>query len=90
MNVKTLLHGGEPKKGISPMLSLLLVKSCKLQDCILKQRESNITCIYMNLGCSRLGTENLDMLISIYKNWPEDARVGGSLSMKKFMEMEET
>jgi hypothetical protein len=44
----------------------------------------------MNLGCSRLGTENLDMLISIYKNWPEDARVGGSLSMKKFMEMEET
>jgi hypothetical protein len=30
------------------------------------------------------------MIVNIYKNWPKDARVGGSLSMKKFMEMEET
>jgi hypothetical protein len=29
------------------------------------------------------------MLISIYKNWPDDAHVGGFPSMKKFMEMEE-
>jgi hypothetical protein len=29
------------------------------------------------------------MLINIYKNWPDDAYVGGSLSMEKFMEMEE-
>jgi hypothetical protein len=34
--------------------------------------------------------ENFEMFISIYKNWPKDARVGGSLSMQKFMEMEET
>jgi hypothetical protein len=26
----------------------------------------------------------------MYKNWPQDARVGGFLSMQKFMEMEET
>ncbi len=54
------------------------------------ERVFNITCIYMNLCCSRLGSENLEMLINIYKNWPKDARVGVSLSMKKFMEMEET
>jgi hypothetical protein len=29
------------------------------------------------------------MLINIYKNWPNDAHVGGSPSMKKFIEMEE-
>jgi hypothetical protein len=50
----------------------------------------NITYIYMSLHCSRLGTKNLEMLINIYKNWPEYARVASSLSMKKFMEMEET
>jgi hypothetical protein len=54
------------------------------------ERVFNITCIYMNLCRSRLGMENLEMLINIYKNWPKDARVGGSLSMKKFMEIEET
>jgi hypothetical protein len=37
----------------------------------------NITCVYMNLHHSRLGTENLEMLINVYKNWPEDARVEG-------------
>jgi hypothetical protein len=30
------------------------------------------------------------MISNIYKNWLEDSRVGGSLSMQKFMEMEET
>jgi hypothetical protein len=29
------------------------------------------------------------MIISIYKNWPKDSKVEGSLSMQKFMEMEE-
>jgi len=33
--------------------------------------------------------ENLEILISIYKNCPEDARIGGS-PMQKFMKMEET
>jgi hypothetical protein len=30
------------------------------------------------------------MIISIYKNLLEDIKVGGSLSMQKFIEMEET
>jgi len=34
--------------------------------------------------------DNLEMLINIYKNWLDDAHVGGSSSMDKFMEMEET
>jgi hypothetical protein len=33
---------------------------------------------------------NLEMLINIYKNWFDDVRVGGSSSIDKFMEMEET
>jgi hypothetical protein len=33
--------------------------------------------------------DNLEMLIKIYKNWLDDACVGGS-SIDKFMEMEET
>ncbi len=53
-------------------------------------RVFNIASICMNLHCSRLGTKNLEMFINIYKNWPKDARVGCSLSMHKFMEMEET
>ncbi len=44
----------------------------------------------MNLHHSRLGTKNLEMIISIYKNLLEDIKVGGSLSMQKFIEMEET
>jgi hypothetical protein len=32
--------------------------------------------------------ENLEMIISIYKNLHEDAKVGGFLSMQKSMEME--
>ncbi len=54
------------------------------------KRVFNIVGIYMNLRCFRLGMENFEMLINIYKNWPKDARVGGSLSMQKFMEIEET
>jgi hypothetical protein len=34
--------------------------------------------------------DNLEMLINIYKKWPNDASVGGSSSMDKFMEMEKT
>jgi len=37
-----------------------------------------------------LGMDNLEMLINIYKNWLNDAHVGGSSSIDKFMEMEET
>jgi hypothetical protein len=33
---------------------------------------------------------NLEMLISIYKNWSDYARLGGFSSMEKFMQMEET
>ncbi len=50
----------------------------------------NIASICTNLWQSWLCMENLEMLINIYKNWPDDARVGGSSSMDKFMEMEET
>jgi hypothetical protein len=35
-----------------------------------------------------LGIENLEMLISIYKTWSNDARVEGLASMKQFMDME--
>jgi len=34
--------------------------------------------------------DNLEMLINIYKNWLDDARVGGFSFVDKFMEMEET
>jgi hypothetical protein len=54
------------------------------------ERVFNIASICMNLHHSRLGTKNLEMLINIYKNLLEYARVGGSLSMQKFMEMKET
>jgi hypothetical protein len=45
------------------------------------QKVFSIARICMNLHCSRLGTKNLEMFISIYKNWLENARVEGSLSM---------
>jgi hypothetical protein len=32
--------------------------------------------------------DNLEMRISIYKNWPDDAQVGGLTSMGQFREME--
>ncbi len=53
------------------------------------ERLVNIAGICTNLHHSRLGMENLEMIISIYKNLHEDAKVGGFLSMQKFMEMEE-
>jgi len=34
-----------------------------------------------------LGIKNLEMLVSIYKNWPNDARAS-AMSMEDFMEME--
>jgi len=34
--------------------------------------------------------DNLEMIISIYKNWLGDARLGGFPSMEKFMQIEET
>jgi hypothetical protein len=39
MNARTLWHGGEPKKGISSMLGLLLIKSWELWDRRLKQKK---------------------------------------------------
>jgi len=35
-----------------------------------------------------LGIKNLEMLISIYKNWPDDAHVEDLASMKQFMDMD--
>jgi transcription elongation factor Elf1 len=43
----------------------------------------NITNICTNLQHFQLGIEDLEMLISIYENWPDDAHE----SMKQFMEM---
>jgi hypothetical protein len=39
MNVRTLGHGGEPKRGISSMLGLLFVKSWELCDSRLKEKK---------------------------------------------------
>jgi hypothetical protein len=50
----------------------------------------NIVGICANLHYPRLGMKHLEMLINMYKNWPKNGRVGGSLSMQKIMEMEET
>jgi hypothetical protein len=51
----------------------------KILGCVGSQievkRVFNIANICTNLCCSRLGMENLEMLINIYKNWPKDARV---------------
>jgi hypothetical protein len=50
----------------------------------------NIANIYTNLRHSHLGMDNFEILISIYKNWLDDAHVGGfPSSMEKFMKMEE-
>jgi hypothetical protein len=53
------------------------------------ERVFGIASICTNLRRSRLSIDNLEMLINIYKNWPDDACVSGSPSMEKFMEMEE-
>jgi hypothetical protein len=45
--------------------------------------------ICTNLQHSRLGINNIEMLINIYKNWSNDVRVEGLASMKQFMDMEE-
>ncbi len=49
------------------------------------KRVLNIVSICINLQRSWLGMDNLEMLINIYKNWPDDVHVGGSSSMDKFM-----
>jgi hypothetical protein len=49
----------------------------------------SIAGICTNLQHFQLGMDNFEMLINIYKNWPDDAHVGGSSSIDKFMEMEE-
>ncbi len=83
MNVRTFWHGGKPKRG---HLSYVKFVACQILGIVGSQieveRVFNIVGIYMNLCRSRLGTKNLEMIISIYKNWHEDARVGGSLSMQ--------
>ncbi len=49
----------------------------------------NIANICTNLQYSHLGIDNFEMLTSIYKNWLDDADVGGfPSSMEKFMKME--
>jgi hypothetical protein len=35
-----------------------------------------------------LGIKNIEMLISIYKNWPKYVHIGGALSMDEFKNME--
>jgi len=50
---------------------------------------SNIATICMNLSHSWFGMDNLEMLINIYKNWPND-HVGDAPFIKKFMEMKQT
>jgi hypothetical protein len=34
--------------------------------------------------------DNIEMIIHIYKDWPDDAHLCGFLSTEKFMQMEET
>jgi len=53
------------------------------------KRIFNVVGIYTNLQRSRLGIKNLEMFISIYKNWPNDACVEGLASMEQFMDMKE-
>jgi hypothetical protein len=38
------------------------------------ERIFSVASILTNLRCSRLGLENLNNLIMIYKNWPSDSR----------------
>ncbi len=46
--------------------------------------------ICTNLQHSQLSIENLEMLINIYKNWLNDVHIEGLVSMKQFINMEET
>ncbi len=48
----------------------------------------SVASICTNLWCFWLGIKNLEMLISIYKNWPDDAHVEDLASMKQFMDMD--
>jgi hypothetical protein len=40
----------------------------------------NFECVLTSLRRCRLEVENLDSLLMIYKNWPNDARVGCNLA----------
>jgi predicted transcriptional regulator YheO len=53
------------------------------------ERVFSIAAICINFQRSQLGIKNLEMLICIYKNSPNDARVEDMASMKHFMNMEE-
>ncbi len=58
--------------------------------CQIKTKISfSIIGLYILFQCFRLGMDCLEMLISIYKNWLDDAWVGSLASMVQFMEMEE-
>ncbi len=52
------------------------------------ERVFSVASICTNLRCFWLGIKNLEMLISIYKNWPDDAHVEDLASMKRFMDMD--
>lgn len=53
------------------------------------ERVFNAVGICTSHRCYQLGIENIEMLISIYKTWSNDARVEGLVSMKQLMDMEE-
>ncbi len=49
----------------------------------------NIESIFTNHRCFELGIENLEMLITIYKDWSDENHVESLTSMGQFMDMEE-
>jgi len=49
----------------------------------------NIEGIFTNHRCFELGIENFEMLITIYKDWPNENHVESLTSMGQFMDMEE-
>ncbi len=53
------------------------------------KRFFNIENIFTNHRCFELGIENLEMLITIYKDWPDENHVESLTSMGQFMDMEE-
>jgi hypothetical protein len=51
------------------------------------ERVFDIVNICTNMRQSKLGINFLEMLVSIYKNWPDDVQAS-TMSMENFMEME--
>jgi hypothetical protein len=76
MKAKTLLHGGNFMKAI--FLCCFCCPTNSRGCWVMYKIKKNIKhCKYMhNMQCSWLGIENFDMLVSIYKNWPNDSWVG--------------